>query len=454
MRRITRISVTNLFGMFNHTIPLNLDERITIIHGPNGFGKTIILTILNDVFSERNSTLLSIPFDEFRVDFDDHSSLWVSKAHTNGLKRKGSEQAHPKITFHASIEGISQEPYQLKTLPVSTRSAIERTLSISRLLPEDMDMIDLGRWRHSSTGEILSLEDVMERFGDRLPNAILHTLSESKEPDWLKEIRSSIPIGFIQTQRLLNTTLPRRQTPGYERQPIMVPTVKKYSDDLVNYIKSTLAESVALSQSLDRTFPKRAVDPTFRHELTEDVLRIRLKELENKRERLIKAGLLDQDDSDSQIYRDIDERTAFVLSVYVEDTEQKLGVFDKIVNQIDLLTSIINKRFSYKQLAISKEEGFVITAINGTPLPPEKLSSGEQHELVLLYELLFKVESGSLILIDEPELSLHVGWQLEFLRDLQEVSRLAGLDVLVATHSPQIINDRWDLTVQLEGPRK
>lgn len=96
----------------------------------------------------------------------------------------------------------------------------------------------------------------------------------------------------------------------------------------------------------------------------------------------------------------------------------------------------------------------MITAINGTPLPPEKLSSGEQHELVLLYELLFKVESGSLILIDEPELSLHVGWQLEFLRDLQEVSRLAGLDVLVATHSPQIINDRWDLTVQLEGPRK
>ena len=35
-----------------------------------------------------------------------------------------------------------------------------------------------------------------------------------------------------------------------------------------------------------------------------------------------------------------------------------------------------------------------------------RLSSGEQHELVLAYDLLFKVKEKSLVLIDEPELSL------------------------------------------------
>ena len=59
-----------------------------------------------------------------------------------------------------------------------------------------------------------------------------------------------------------------------------------------------------------------------------------------------------------------------------------------------------------------------------------------------------------MILIDEPELSLHVAWQVSFLSDLKELTRLVPLDVLIATHSPQIINDRWDLTVQLEGPEK
>jgi predicted ATP-binding protein involved in virulence len=45
--RIKQISVTKLFGIFDHVIPLNLDERITIIHGINGVGKTSILRLIN-----------------------------------------------------------------------------------------------------------------------------------------------------------------------------------------------------------------------------------------------------------------------------------------------------------------------------------------------------------------------------------------------------------------------
>jgi predicted ATP-binding protein involved in virulence len=94
------------------------------------------------------------------------------------------------------------------------------------------------------------------------------------------------------------------------------------------------------------------------------------------------------------------------------------------------------------------------TAATGETLSPTDLSSGEQHELVLLYELLFKVQKNSLVLIDEPELSLHVGWQAQFLKDLQDITKLADLDILMATHSPDIIQDRWDLTVELKGPQK
>ena len=102
-------------------------------------------------------------------------------------------------------------------------------------------------------------------------------------------------------------------------------------------------------------------------------------------------------------------------------------------------------------MSISKKNGFTFTTADGKPLSPTDLSSGEQHELVMLYELLFKIEPNSLILIDEPELSLHVAWQVQFLKDLQEIIKLANFDVLLATHSPDIINDRWDLTVELQG---
>jgi predicted ATP-binding protein involved in virulence len=141
-----------------------------------------------------------------------------------------------------------------------------------------------------------------------------------------------------------------------------------------------------------------------------------------------------------------------VLSVYIEDVEKKLGIFDDVANKIDLLKRIINQRFLYKKMTISRRDGFVFTSSNGTRLTLENLSSGEQHELVLFYELLFKASPNSLILIDEPEISLHVVWQEQYLKDVQEIAQLVDIDALIATHSPDIIDGRRDLVVQLEGP--
>jgi predicted ATP-binding protein involved in virulence len=206
----------------------------------------------------------------------------------------------------------------------------------------------------------------------------------------------------------------------------------------------------------------RVVKQQLSSDITDEQLRNQLNELEETRSRLIEVGLLEQDeDSEFQIQlQDIDESTKNTLSVYVEDVEKKLNVFNEIATKINLLKKIINNKFSYKEINFSKEKGFIFTTLYDSSLSdskilsPTDLSSGEQHELVLLYELLFKVEPNSLVLIDEPELSLHVGWQVQFLKDLQEITKLADLDILIATHSPDIIQDRWDLTVELKGPVK
>lgn len=81
----------------------------------------------------------------------------------------------------------------------------------------------------------------------------------------------------------------------------------------------------------------------------------------------------------------------------------------------------------------------------------KKLSSGEQHELVMLYDLLFHASSNSLILINKPELSLHVAWQQEWLSDLEQMAELSDFRAMVATHSPDIIAEKWHLAVELTG---
>ena len=55
------------------------------------------------------------------------------------------------------------------------------------------------------------------------------------------------------------------------------------------------------------------------------------------------------------------------------------------------------------------------------------------------------------MLIDEPELSLHIAWQQQFLKDLLDITDLSKFDLLIATHAPDIIHNHWEFTVDLEG---
>jgi len=137
------------------------------------------------------------------------------------------------------------------------------------------------------------------------------------------------------------------------------------------------------------------------------------------------------------------------MSVYARDTKEKLSVLEELSGRIEILLGVLNKKFTNKTVAISRDAGLAIYGTNGKPIPVSALSSGEQHELVLLYDLLFKVKPNTLVLIDEPELSLHISWQKGFMDDLLEIIRVAQFDVLMATHSPYIVGDRSDLLVVL-----
>jgi len=86
---------------------------------------------------------------------------------------------------------------------------------------------------------------------------------------------------------------------------------------------------------------------------------------------------------------------------------------------------------------------------NGKELSLDQLSSGEKQEIVLLFELIFKSKQNMLLLIDEPEISLHISWQKKFIDDLQKIVEYNKMNVIVATHSPQIINNHWDWQIDL-----
>ncbi len=66
-----------------------------------------------------------------------------------------------------------------------------------------------------------------------------------------------------------------------------------------------------------------------------------------------------------------------------------------------------------------------------------ELSSGEAQVVILLSYFAFLAKTGIPIIIDEPELSLHVEWQKHFVSAVKQVMP-SECQTLMATHSPEI----------------
>ncbi|MCD4785861.1 MAG: AAA family ATPase [Candidatus Eremiobacteraeota bacterium] len=439
--RIKEISVKKLFGMFDYTIPLNLDEHITIIHGPNGYGKTNILKLIKASFSFDLEILHKIPFDKYDLIFDDSSVYSIKKKSENDpVEIPGFLFIYEKPGKQPLIyPGKNGSDKQLDFFPELLKHEFSIEM-IEEIMP-NLSRIGRERWIDDRSGRIISLSQIMKHYNFNLP---------MNKPEWLENIIESPPIYFIETQRLL--IIPEEGTHRSRRiNPRKTKVVEKYSEELSKKIEAKLAESAELSQKLDSTFPNRLLQLSNNEKLDERYLREELNNLEKRRRKLMDTGLLEKDEGVEIPMGDIDSAKKEVLSLYINDTEEKLSIFDEMSDKIELMKTIINNHFSYKEMSISKEKGFVFTDNNGNIINPSDLSSGEQHQLVLLYAMLFEVNPGSMILIDEPEISLHVAWQKDFIRDLQRIAKMVNLDFLIATHSPQIINERWKLTVELKG---
>ena len=150
---------------------------------------------------------------------------------------------------------------------------------------------------------------------------------------------------------------------------------------------------------------------------------------------------------------DIDGDTGILaaLQLYAEDIEKKCLIFGDLERKIDLLIMIINSLFLNLSFEIRADKGFNFMVADNEPVAPEKLSSGEQNQLVMYYDLIFSTDPGTLVLVDEPEISLHIVWQRLYLEFIRKITSITGSGFLIATHSPQLIHTNWDCTVDLSG---
>ena len=140
----------------------------------------------------------------------------------------------------------------------------------------------------------------------------------------------------------------------------------------------------------------------------------------------------------------------FILYNYIKGLGEKYNNYGNLTEKLNLFNKLLQtKRFAQKNITFSPQHGFQIISTNGDMLDESLLSSGEQNEIVLLFLLIFEVLDNSVLLIDEPENSLHVVWQQNFLDDILEIAKIKNLQVIISTHSISIVSRGQENAIDL-----
>lgn len=93
--------------------------------------------------------------------------------------------------------------------------------------------------------------------------------------------------------------------------------------------------------------------------------------------------------------------------------------------------------FEYSRL--DKDDNVLFKNKNNEEFKIEALSTGEKTLLSKILLLFFKEYKNKVILIDEPELSLHPEWQNKVLQVYVNFANKNNCQIIIATHSPHII---------------
>ncbi|MEU8464735.1 AAA family ATPase [Streptomyces sp. NPDC029003] len=427
MQKISRVEVDGLFGYMHPRVDFSTQSPITIISGPNGSGKTHLLRLLHAVSVLDLEQLASIEFREVRIFFQDKKVLRVARQEAGGDSHvfKFSGRTPPGRTW--------------KTLTMEYQPEAEDGPEV----PSWVVQLPSGEWYDARTDRVIPAEMARRRYNTPDRNASIKALRGT----WLAPYFEDASAIFIDTRRLDSAG-------NYGRGVSRIPQtrVQQYSAQVTAQVTEARRKSLNESLDADQSFAARMLQAAHTS-VKERELKERYQRIADQHAELHASGL-------STIPVDVsfpDQKTTpttrRILDVFLDDWERKLQPLLPIHEKLKLLRSIVETKFTGKTLDLTARGILRFRSLyDGKPLSMRSLSSGEQHLFAVFTLLLFSTRQGTLVLIDEPEISMHAAWKHSFLEDIEEVARISDLQIVLATHSSSIIRGRWDIVQEIAAP--
>tara|TARA_R110001583_G_scaffold71050_5_gene200535 strand:- start:43057 stop:44436 length:1380 start_codon:yes stop_codon:yes gene_type:complete len=452
--KIVSFNARGVFGHLNFSIKFNDD--LTFLIGPNGSGKTTAISLINAMLLPNVWDLMRIPFLFAELVFKDgHSEHRLICTHdeeedsvivnVSDVKERLIVSKREVEKFFVENDGgvirntLRQEEFlnskyikhpvfnkiKILTNPVylgvdrrREEDVSEREMEMmsyryrnhrDRLKKNDHSIWDQFEFNASGIFQTeylvrdryRKLQSAKESFDERLKNRILESVFEYVDVE-------SFALGGPQAYK---------QLVG----------IRKKKEDILRYFSNSSIKTESILNKINKFFDN----------MEKDLKNI---EAEGHLEDHFSLGWII---NKTQIDRMVD--VAKIIDLHNEQVRE-------LFKSIDVYVGAINQFFSDsgKKVEVNSVGQIEVITPNNKKIPLSSLSSGERQIIVMFAQAAFNTSepNGGVLFIDEPELSLHIGWQEKFSETIKGISH--ETQFVLATHSPEIISDYTEKCVFVE----
>lgn len=439
--KVTRLKANEVNGILNFDIKFN--DNLSFLIGINGSGKTTALKLLLGLITPSYAYISRISFQkaslECVTDSNEKIRILASRKNEDSieLELKIQNVTKAKSTVDLYDQGIEYSD--------DTEALVNRNfqhLKVVRAIQDLKTPIFLGLDRRilhrkifggPTTGyELRKFRATQIRrrknysSNDPMDNSIIEI--QELVNDYIREIAKKQPLltEEFKSEILNNSINYYEEEHGFKLEGIPENQLKKKRESLEESLKNLAIGD--FKQRINKFFEEF-------EKLNREIREYAPKTngIENRKDLNKFSRLYSQMIVNSMQLKRIDD----IIELSKEYQEEIAGLREPI----NRLNGILQKFFkeSQKKIEVQPNGEFEIILPNDKIATPYELSSGEKQILIMITHLIFYEDrtSPGIFIIDEPELSLHLGWQEIFVNSIIEAS--PNTQFILATHSPTII---------------
>ena len=448
--KIERIVVENLFERLNYNIEINTINNVAIFSAPNGCGKTTIFKFLDFIFNPSIKTFFEIkalPFDRFMCELSNGYKVALTRSLLMAPQR-GEKRGEKGLKYNIAVSSLDSE-YDL-CFEICDRENKTETVTFTQTVLDD---------QKSGASHMYYEDDDDDRYPTGMGMGKYRRFC-TRIDALVRKNKCKIGLDFIVANRLqktYNSQLTRDMIAhgdmeyprGRGRESEKIDFLQRASDEMTRNIKEWLEEYNRMLEEAKNKLPSMYLMATDHSSDGYEEFENRWNDYHQELEKFYELGILKRTEAvigSGELQGAYSKKASFLIT-YLDAFEGTLEPLQKNYLKLKLFSDIFHKRNEITHKTLKFTPNGIEIYSDGKKIDIDCLSSGEKNDFVMFYRLIFNTSINGIVLIDEPEISLHIEWQEDYLDRLIDICQMNGLQAIVATHSPNIVNGHFDLFV-------